>query len=762
MKYIFYTLTFLLFVVVPRAVFAQKDSLKGRITNEKNEVLSFATVQWQTSKEAVIANAEGRFSIIQHEKADSLLVSFTGYNQVAVFVLPSEKRIWVEMKDAKSLGTVEITNTRRGNFTSTINPLNVEQINSTELRKAACCNLAESFETSGAVDVSYTDAVTGAKELEMLGLRGNYTQMMSEAIPNLYGLQSAYGLEYYPGTWLSEISLAKGASTVSNGAEGIAGQISFCMKQPEDMERLFVNIFGSSQGRFEVNIDGSHRFKDKKTSTALFLHHNRMIGQQDNNNDGWRDMPHREQFNAMNRWSFEFGSWKAKLLLHGITEKRIGGMLETNAQTHTSNGYNFNMNTDRFQALGKLGYLGFKKPYQSFGSQYSLTFQKMNGGFSAQKQYSGVQKSLYINTLYETIIDNTMHKLRLGANYTFNDYSELLTQNIGHHGMISDTRIKDLSRKEEVLGSFLEYNWQPNDKFSLLAGLRGDVHNLAGFQLVPRINLKYSFDENTIVRGSAGRGYRLSNVVIENLNLLTSARELRISNALKPETAWNYGVNFTHNFKIDMHEGSVNLDVYRTDFQNQIVTDLDAFSQIIYIDNLNGKSFSNSVLATATYFPIPRLEVKAAYKWTDAQTTTGGVLQQRVLQPQHRGLINLHYQTFKKDWDFNLNTHIVGEQRLPIFIKKTYSGFVDYPKENIEEYRFSGVAPAYFLVNGQINKRLGNNWELYFGGENLTNYTQKNPILSANDPEGAFFDATTIFAPITGAMGYLGVKWTLK
>ncbi len=762
MKYIIFALTNLLFVLAATPVFAQKDSLKGRITNEKNEVLSFATVQWQTTKEAVIADANGRFTIVSYPKADSLMVSFTGYNPVAVFVLPSEKRIWVEMKDAKSLGTVEIGSTRRGNFTSTINPLNVEQINSNELRKAACCNLAESFETSGAVDVSYTDAVTGAKELEMLGLRGNYTQMMSEAIPNLYGLQSAYGLEYYPGTWLSEISLAKGASTVSNGAEGIAGQISFCMKQPDEMERLFANIFTSSQGRFEVNIDGSHRFKDKKTSTALFLHHNRMLFQQDLNGDGWRDMPHREQYNAMNRWSFDFGNWKAKLLLHGITEKRIGGMLETDAQTHTSNGYNFGMNTDRVQIIGKLGYMGFEKAYQSFGSQYTLTYQNMNGNFGSQKIYNGVQKSLYINTLYETIIDNTMHKLRVGANYILNDYNELLTQNLGHHGVIKENRVKDLSRKEQVVGSFFEYNWLPNDKFSLLAGLRGDVHNLAGFQLAPRINLKYSFDENTIVRASAGRGYRLSNVVIENLNLLTSAREIRIPTALNPETAWNYGANFTHNFKIDMHEGSVNLDVYRTDFQNQIVTDLDAASQIIYIQNLNGKSFSNSVLLTASYFPIPRFEVKAAYKWTDAQTTTGGVLQQRVLQPQHRGLINLHYQTFKKDWDFNLNSHIIGEQRLPVFIKKTDSGFVDYPKENIETYRFTGVSPAYFLVNAQINKRLGNNWELYFGGENLTNYTQKNPILSANDPEGAFFDATTIFAPITGAMGYLGVKWTLK
>ncbi len=751
--YIIYILAF--FIV--NTASAQKDSLIGRITNEKNEALPFATIQWKTSKEAVVADEKGHFKLAQTAKADSLLVSYTGYLTTAVFVLPTEHRIWVEMKDAKALTTVEIKAARRDNFTSTLNPLNVEKIGEGELRKAACCNLSESFETSGAVDVSYTDAVTGAKEIEMLGLRGTYTQLMSEAIPNLYGIQSAYGLEYYPGTWLSEISLAKGASTVSNGAEGIAGQISFCMKQPENMERLFVNVFGSSQGRLEVNVDGSRKF-NKKISSALFLHYNQMLMQQDVNGDGWMDMPHRQQFNAMNRWTLNLGDWQAKLLVHALSEKRSGGTMSA-GDMHIHSPYLFGMNTDRLQFLGKLGYIGFEKPYQSFGSQYSVTYQQMAGVFGQQKAYNGLQKSLYINTLYETIIDNTMHKIKFGASYVANDYTENLAQRLATSSSGSESII-DFSRKESVVGAFTEYNWQPNEKFSLLAGVRGDMHNLAGFQLTPRINLKYNFDENTILRFSAGRGFRMANAIIENLNLLTSSRAVVASASnLKAETAWNYGANFTRNFKIDMHEGSFNIDIYRTDFQNQLVTDLDASSQAIVLDNLQGKSFANSVLFTASYFPIPRFEVKAAYKWTDAQTTTGGVLQTRILQPTHRGLINLHYQTFEKDWNFNLNTHIVGEQRLPVLLTKNEALLMS---EQIPAYRYTGVSPAYFLVNAQVNKTFGDNWEVYIGGENLTDYRQERPIMRAFDTQSPLFDASTIFAPITGAMAYIGVKWTLK
>lgn len=655
------------------------------------------------------------------------------------------------------LRAVQVKATRRDNFTSTLNPINIEKIGSGELRKAACCNLSESFETSGSVNISYTDAVTGAKEIEMLGLRGVYTQVLSEAIPNLQGLQSPYGLEYYPGSWLNEISLSKGASTVSSGAESIAGQLNFCIKQPENMERLFVNVFGSSQGRLELNAHGSHKFSEK-LSTALFLHHNRTVLQQDLNGDGWLDMPHREQYNALNRWSASWGDWQAKIILHALTEKRNGGMMAMTDGTHAHGGYNFGMNTDRVQFLGKLGYVGFKKPYQNFGTQYSLTYQKMAGVFGTSKNYNGLQKSGYANAIYETVIEDTRHKIKLGANYTFNRYDEFLTQSTTHENHTYQNAL-DLSREERVLGTFGEYNWSPNEKFTLLAGVRLDAHNLAGLQLSPRLNLKYNFDENTVVRASAGRGFRLANAAIENLSSFISARTVNIESGLKPEIAWNYGLNFTHSFKVDMHDGQLNFDLYRTQFKNRIITDLNTSRQAVFISNLQGNSVVHSALLTASYFPMPRLEVKIAYKWTDVQTTQNGTAISQFLQPAHRGLVNLHYETFQKDWNFNLNTHLIGTQLLPTMLDKTEVGNL---AEAVPAYRYTGVAPAYLLLNAQVNKTFATGWEVYVGGENLTNYKQDRPILSADDPSSRFFDASTVFAPIMGAMMYVGMKWTLN
>ena len=541
-----------------------------------------------------------------------------------------------------TLRRVEIRATRRDNFTSTLNPLNVETIGAGELKKAACCNLSESFETNGTVDVAYSDAVTGAKELQMLGLRGAQTQVLVEGRTDLAGLAQPYGLEYLPGTWLSDIALSKGASTVALGVNGIAGQINACLKQPENMERLFVNLFASSDARTEANLHFSHRFSDS-VSTALLLHYTNMWWKLDNNKDNFADMPHRQQYNMLNRWKLTGKNWIAQINAQALRENRDGGSIDTVANEHAHHGgaagYNFGMQTERLQLYGKYGYTGFAHPYQSFGSIYSLTQQTMVGNFGTNA-FVGNQATAVANFLYETIITDTNNKLKLGVGYTYDRYSEKLA---------GGEKTYAQSRTEQTPHAFAEYNFSGVKNLNILTGIRLEYSTLYGAQIVPRANVKYNFDENTVVRASAGRGVRTASVLPENFAWLTSDRILQVQNNIQQETAWNYGVNFTHNFQFDMHTGSLTLDVYRTDFSNQIVTDLDTDAQTIFIRNSAGqRSFANSAMLSASYILLPRLELRAAYKYTDAQQTTGGVLQSRVLTAPHRALLNLNYKTFDK------------------------------------------------------------------------------------------------------------------
>jgi outer membrane receptor for ferrienterochelin and colicins len=207
--------------------FCLAQTLKGSIVNDKNEPLMYASLQWQSDKtRGAQTDEKGAFEIQQPEFGDSLIVTYIGYKATKYWIAADEHEVLLELKNAATLTEVQIKAARRDNFVSTMTTLNVEKIGEGELRKAACCNLAESFETNGTVDIGYSDAVTGAKEIEMLGLRGNYTQTMVEAMPILAGLQTPYALEYYAGTWLNDIAISKGASTVVNGSEGIAGQIN--------------------------------------------------------------------------------------------------------------------------------------------------------------------------------------------------------------------------------------------------------------------------------------------------------------------------------------------------------------------------------------------------------------------------------------------------------------------------------------------------------------------------------------------------------
>ena len=757
MKPIINIIIFLFFVTNG---FAQ--TLKGSIVNEKNEPLGFANLQWQSDKTRGAQTDElGVFDIQQPAFGDSLIITYIGYKATKYWISADEHEVLLELKSAATLTEVQIRAALRDNFVSTISTLNIEKIGSGELRKAACCNLAESFETNGTVDMGYSDAITGAKEIEMLGLRGNYTQTMIEAMPILSGLQTPYALEYYAGTWLNDIAISKGASTVVNGSEGFAGQINACLKQPETMERFMFNAYGSTVGRTEANLHFAHRFS-KKLHTGILAHADKMLGKMDRNGDGFMDMPQKTQYNIMNRWQYDMGNWRGQTTVHYLTEQREGGTMThtaDNTHQHGMPDYRFGMNTDRTQVFGKLGYVGFREVYKGFGLQYAATNQAMSG-IIGQKNYTGTQRSGYLNAMYETILGTTNHKIKVGSSFVYNDFSEVYTQMRSEHiHGLSDTLSLKLDRKERIPGVYGEYNYTYLEKFALLAGARIDYHNTYGLWFVPRMSAKYNFDENTIIRASAGRGIRTANVLMENLSLFTSNRVLTLTQNVQPEMAWNYGVNFTKNFKIDMHEGNFSIDAYRTDFQNQLVADLDANARYIVINNLNGGiSYSNSLLATVNYDVVPRFEVRLAAKYTDVQQTTNGSLQQKILQPQFRALLNLHYETFDKDWNFNATTHFIGAQRLPeVLLSSSYTNTNEIP-----QYRLDKVSPAFFTVAAQINRKFGKRWELYAGGENLTNYTQPNPILFANDPTNAAFDAATVFAPLVGAMGYLGVRYTVE
>lgn len=738
-----------------------QNTFSGWVIDHEGKPLIGATLQWKDSLSiGTMSDAEGHFEIprIDTSNGHILLIRHVSYAQVESEIFPYENHLKLQVEADAALETVvEVVSTKRDAFTSTLNPINMENLSACELKRAACCSLAESFENNATVNVSHSDAVTGAREIEMLGLRGIYSQMLLENRPTFNRLGRAYGMEYIPGSWIESIQVSKGASTVRNGVQGITGQINTELYKPHKMDPFYINLYAGHIGRYEINSNIAHKF-NKTWSTALLLHGNYFQGDLDHNQDMFLDVPKKQQINGLWRLFHTSDDLHMEFNVQALMDDRFGGQTAKLFEKHNHalppRLYQIQNDTRRLEAFGKIGYMGFDNPLQSIALIYGYTYHDQNGRFG-DRSYNALQKSAYANLTFQSpLTADGKHNINAGVNYQLDDFSEAFTD-------------VNISRLEQQSSLFTEYdfnhvlNKEKGRSIGFILGMRADWLQTASFQKIipsPRFNFKYNFNENMVIRASGGRGMRMANLLIENMRYMPGSRAFIVGEVLEPEIAWNYGLNFSYNFHLGSREGSLNIDAYRTDFENQLISDVDISADEVHFYNLRGQSFSNSVLISWTQDILKGLELRLAYKFNDVRATMNDTLRWQTFAPYHRGLIALHYVTPNKSWQFNVNAQFTGPQRLPFL-----NGFI----ADLPEYRQNGYAPAFVIFNGQVTKYFKNGFEFYIGGENLSNYTQEAPILGFDNPfgnsqTGRAFDATAVFAPIMGVMGYAGMRYTFK
>ena len=649
----------------------------------------------------------------------------------------------------EKLEEVKVVKKRKGLQKSFTVTGNTTLVTSKELLKAACCNLAESFETNPSIDVNFSDALTGTKQIKMLGLTSPYLMITEENIPSVRGASQAYGLSFTPGTWVESIQITKGAGSVVNGYESISGQINTELIKPINDVPFFLNAYGSTDSRFELNTHLNTSLSDK-WSSSLFLHGNTRISKMDQNKDGFMDNPLAKQVNMLNRYQY-YDAEKGLVSFINfryMNDKKQAGQLQFNPNTDrgTTNSWGSEIDTERLDIATKVGYVFKDLPYQSIGFQNAFTSHNQQSYFGLS-QYNIKQNSFYSNLIFNSIINNTRNKFATGLNFTLDNYQEFVRQ-------------VDWSRIDNSVGAFFEYTFDNDDNFSFILGGRIDNHNRLGTFVTPRLHLRYNPWEKAVFRFSAGRGKRSANIFAENQSLFASSRVFSILNTsgaiygLNPEIAWNYGASFTQSFLLFGKNADITLDVYRTDFQNQVVVDLMQSPQQVLFYNLTGKSFANSVQLEFNYDFSTRLKMRSAYKMYDVQTDYLSGTFQRPLQAQNRFFANLEYETLpflnSKQWRFDFTYNWIGKQQLPA------------TKSNPSNDQFPEFSAAYSLMNTQITRVFSSVFEVYIGGENIGNYIQPTAILGAADPFGATFDSSIVYAPIFGQMYYAGLRFKIK
>lgn len=740
-------------LLLPLTAFAQQFS-KGTVVDEANLPLMGAEVYWNGTQIGVSTDDNGTFTLKRTENSNTLVISYIGYKTKTVKVTNSEV-LHIQLEPQSALEEVVVTQKRANTMKSQWQVANLHTMSSGELLKAACCNLSESFSTNPSIDVNFSDAVTGNKQIKMLGLTSPYILMAEENIPAMRGASQAYGLSFVPGTWIESIQITKGAGSVINGYESISGQINYEIEKPINARPFFLNLYTSEDSRYELNAHTKVKLSDK-WATSLLAHGNVRQRKSDHNHDGFIDNPIGNQINLLNRWQYSNAEkgWVSFLNLNYMKDERQAGQIDYNPLTDkgTTNAWGSEVNSERFTLSNKTGYVFPDTPYKSIGLQNSFQSHKQDSYFGLNS-YDIHQKSWYGNLIYNSIIGNTQHKFATGLSGTYDDYNELLT---------TSALAGDFSRIDRSVGAFFEYTYDNSSNFSFVAGIRADSHNNLGNFITPRFHLRYNPWKEATFRLSAGRGKRAANVIAENQQLLASSRQLHIIGGdggklygLNPEIAWNYGASFLQAFKIWGKNAELSVDFYRTHFDNQVVVDLDHSPQQALFYNLDGKSFANSLQAEVSITPAKGLDFKAAYKYYDVQTQfTKGQLE-KTLTPKHRWFANVAYETADthdnkhSQWKFDVTFNWLGEQRLPS------------TATNPLPYRLSDYAPSFATLNAQITRVFSKTFEVYVGGENITNYKQANGILAADAPFGAYFDSTMQYAPAFGQMYYAGLRFKL-
>lgn len=729
---------------------AAQEQLKGVVletTNAKESPLPGANVYWLNSSIGTITANDGTFSLPYKFSYNKLVVSYVGFKTDTITV-KSNTFIKHVLQSTDELDAVTITSRKQATTKSYLKATNTFTVSADELLKAACCNLSESFETNPSIDVNFADAVSGTKQIKMLGLNSPYILIATENIPSIRGASQAYGLSFIPGTWVESIQITKGTGSVVNGFESIAGQINAELVKPNTDDKLFVNAYAGANGRLELNTHINQKVTDK-WSTGLYVHGNLRDQEFDKNNDSFLDVPLKKQINVMNRWQYTNGEKGivSFVNLRYLNDNAQSGQVAFNPDTDkgTTNAWGSEINTERFEVTTKLGFVNPEVPYQSLGFQTAFSHHKQDSYFGLNA-YDITHNSFYSNLVYNSIISDSRHKIKTGLSFTYDFYDELV-----------NTTIYD--RVENSVGGFFEYAYDDLDKLTLTAGLRVDQHNRLGFFATPRLHLRYSPWGKSAFRASLGRGKRSANIFAENQNMFSSSRQINVANSggkiygLDPEIAWNYGVSYLQGFNLFGRAADITLDYYITNFKNQVVVDWENPFEVNFY-NLEGKSYANSFQFEFNYNVFEHFDLRTAYKYYDIKTDYNSGKLTKPLIPQHRLFANASYETHIKDnakqWKFDATYNWLSKQR--------------FPNTNLSalEFQLPKHSPTVGTLNLQVTKVFSPKFEIYLGGENVTDVKQNNPIISANNPFGTNFDTNLVYGPIFGSMYYAGLRYKIK
>ncbi|MFI3263135.1 MAG: TonB-dependent receptor [Rikenellaceae bacterium] len=753
------------------------QNIKGVVTDENNEPLLGAAIYWAETTVGATTGTNGAFELHRVKNYNYLVASFIGYKNDTIAIKSDMQQVNFQLS-TEGIGIDEavVEGTKRGNFIATDGLTKNETISFAGLCKMACCTLAESFENSASVTVGYSDAISGARQIKMLGLTGNYTQILDENRSIMRGLSSPYGLTYTPGMWLNSIQVSKGVASVTAGHDAITGQVNLEHRKSTDEEKFFLNLYIDDELRPEVNLSSAFPVSKNGKLTSIILFHGSKdtdAVKKDHNDDGFRDMPNTETYSLANRWLYAADNgtqirWGFKLLQNNNTGGMIGyddSMREDMYDSWATEGtlYGSNIKNREATAYLKVGMPVGRSIYDEEDGELRSNIALVadfshfsEDAYFGLNDYDGTQNSASMNLMYNHYF-STRSSLNLGLHTHLDFINEKL---LNETPWLSSNNVQDydFDREEHEAGIFAEYTYSIKDKLSIVAGIRGDYNNYFDtYFATPRSHIRWNITPTTTFRASAGLGTRTTSIITDNIGILTTGRRIVFADGVdfedfnRMEKAATYGGSFTQSFNLIREQAAtISVDYFRTQFSNSVVVDQERDAESVYIYNSNGESYTDTYQADFSWQPLDRLDIFATYRHTDSKMEImrndgSTAMVERPLVSRYKTLLNVQYATRFRKWTFDTTVQYNGPSRMP-----TQTG----------DLADSYMSPSYPMLFAQVSRKFGM-WEVYVGCENITNYRQNDAIISSDAPFSSEFNSMNVWGPLKGRKFYAGLRFNI-
>ena len=769
---------------LPFVAMAQR-TLTGKVTDINNgQPLAGATLFWKNTTAGATSSADGSYSIKRVHDFNTLVVDYLGYDLVEIEVEDKGvSTLDIELTpSAVDIDEVVVEGLQRGNYAKTSGITRQEQISFAGLCKMACCSLAESFENSASVTVGYSDAISGARQIKMLGLAGTYTQILDENRPIMQGAGATYGLSYTPGMWLNSIQVSKGVASVTAGHEAITGQINLEHRKPTDDERFFLNLYFDNEMRPEINISSAIPLTpDKSLSTVIMAHGSLDTAHHDMNDDGFADMPKSNQINIANKWLWQNRDgiqlrWGWKV----VNENRVGGemayredMFDQMMENPLATPYGSKIHNRNINAYAKLGIpVGYERtftgdPDDAVQNNIAMVFDYDN---YLTDSYFGVNN---VDVMEDTFRFNATYAhyftQRSSLNAGISAYARMMDNDYLQQDASSGKPQPMWEKRGRATlaepGVFAEYTYNNEEKFSWVVGLRGDYSIVNGSYyydakpevlITPRSHIRWAITPRTTLRASAGMGYRRQNLVTDNIWIMTSSRNLVTDNLTDDmERAATFGGSLAQTFRLaGDDQATISFDYFRTQFFNTMVFDQERGDNTTHIYNTDGKSYTDNYQIDFNWTPFRGFDLFATFRYTNAMMTLEQedkqILVERPLTSRYKGLINIQYAVQR--WVFDVTAQMNGPMRLP-----ELKGDMDAAQNN------PTLSPTYPMYFAQVSYKMSN-LTLYAGCENIANYLQgvsggnKPIVMEGNTPYAPGFNSSMVWGPLMGRKFYIGLR----